>query len=154
MVRSLVLDANLLLLLIIGQLDGGLHLHKSKRLGAYNRADLHSLHCLIEKFDYLTITPYLAAEVSNLIDLKYELRQRAFTVAQIFFTQSQQANVVICEDAQHEAFIQYGITDVSLALLVRNHVVVTNDNRLLPVLYAVNPKNVLPFASVQAVLKS
>lgn len=151
--KSLVVDANLLLLLIIGNLDEGRHLHKSKRLSAYDRNDLKKLHRVIADFEKIIISPYLAAEISNLIDLKDTLRQRAFEVARIFFSQFEQASVSICQDAQHSAFIQYGITDASLALLAKDYIVITNDKRLLPALFAVNEKNVLPFEMVRASLR-
>ena len=151
--QSLVMDTNLLLLLIIGHIDEGRHLHKSKRLSAYDRQDLQKLHCVMAKFEKIIISPYLAAEVSNLIDLKDTLRQRAFEVARIFFSQFEQASVSVCQDAQHSAFIRYGMTDASLAVLAKDYMVITNDNRLLPVLFAVNAENVLPFETVRETLR-
>lgn len=153
MPQSLVIDANLLLLLIIGQIDEGQHLHKSNRLSAYDRKDLKKLRCVMAQFEKIIISPYLAAEVSNLIDLKDTLRQRAFQVARIFFSQFEQASVSVCQDAQHSAFIRYGITDASLAVLAKDYMIITNDNRLLPILFAVNSKNVLPFSTVREVVR-
>lgn len=150
--QSLVMDTNLLLLLIIGHIDEGRHLHKSKRLSAYDRKDLEKLHRVMAEFENIIISPYLAAEVSNLIDLTDTLRQRAFEVARIFFSRFEQVSVSVCQDAQHSAFIRYGITDASLAVLAKDYMIITNDNRLLPILFAVNAKNVLPFANVRETL--
>lgn len=145
MFKSLVIDANLLLLLVIGQLDEGRLISASKRLGAFNKKDFALLFEYASNFQKICITPYLVTEVSNLIDLVGDKYYQAYQVARTLFTEFVEIKVVLKQDIKLDAFLTHGITDASLVELVKEHVVVTNDKKMLPLLYATNADNVMPF---------
>ncbi|SUA59304.1 Uncharacterised protein [Oligella ureolytica] len=86
------------------------------------------------------------AEVSNLIDLKHDLYYRAYQTASGLFEQFTDVQVSTKQDSQLPAFITHGIADASLVELANNHFVLTNDNKLLPLLFDAEPDNIIPFA--------
>lgn len=151
MPKSLVVDANLLLLLVIGQLDDGRLISASKRLSAFSKKDFALLFEDASKFQKICITPYLATEVSNLIDLSGDKYYQAYKVAKALFAEFVEIKVVLKQDIKLDAFLTHGITDASLVELVKEHVVVTNDKRMLPLLYATNANNVMPFELLKSV---
>lgn len=146
--KGIILDANLLLLLVIGTLDGGRFINHSSRLNAYSKQDVKKLMQLIERFSPVYVTPYILTEVSNLIDLKREQYSRAFELAKVLMQGFEELPVTLKEDVRIPTFITHGITDASLVELAKQHFVVTNDKRLLPLLFNAAPNNIIPFAAV------
>ncbi|EED5477972.1 hypothetical protein UJ39_17095 [Salmonella enterica subsp. enterica serovar Tennessee] len=88
------------------------------------------------------ITPYIAAEVSNLIDLTGYVNELVMRQAAIVFEALGQINVSITDDTKG-MFPNFGITDNSLIELVKEHSVLTDDRRLAAHLFGVNWNNVL-----------
>lgn len=144
--KGLVIDTNLLLLFIIGFIDDGRFIKSSNRLSAYSKEDYKILLEIMSQFQTLYITPYIAAEVSNLIDLKHDLYYRAYQTASGLFEQFTDVQVSTKQDSQLPAFITHGIADASLVELAKDHFVLTNDNKLLPLLFDAEPDNIIPFA--------
>lgn len=142
--KNLVIDANLLLLLIIGALDDGIHISRSKRLNSFSLNDFDVLTTFLIGYR-VHITPYVAAEVSNLIDFRGELRDRTFAIARILLSKFNQIDTVISDDVSTRCFITHGITDASLVTLSENYKILTNDERMLIELYKVGGDNILPF---------
>lgn len=153
MQKSLVVDANLLLLLVIGSLDEGRLIKSSKRLKSFSKQDFSILVDYLTQFNSVLITPYLLTEVSNLIDLKDSKYFEAYEFARILFSGFKEVSVTLKNDIQLPAFITHGITDASLVKLVKYHTVLTNDNRMLSLLYDANPNNVMPFSLLQTAIK-
>ncbi|MYM88026.1 hypothetical protein GTP91_12660 [Rugamonas sp. FT82W] len=145
----LLIDTNLLLVMIIGAVDGGRYIEKSKRLGRFCVEDYDRLWELVAEYKEVWITPYIAAEVSNLIDLDRYAREKAFEIARGIFGIFNQAPTSISEDCKSEFFIDFGLTDSSIINLSRDFDILTNDQRLWGPLYAANPDSVIPYIPVK-----
>ncbi|WP_346840907.1 hypothetical protein RAL92_21810 [Metapseudomonas otitidis] len=143
-IKKLIIDTNLLLLLVIGGVDQGRYIGRSSRLNKFSERDYRIVLEYISDFQVF-ITPYIAAEVSNLIDLKGEAAQKAFEVARVFFGVFEQIDSVIKDDCSGVEFQRFGITDSSLVRLVKDYLVLTDDNRLTVPLYAECGENVIPY---------
>lgn len=61
MARKLIIDTNLLLLLVIGSLEGGRFIRVSKRLKKFADADYQKVLAIIAEHDEVHITPYTLA---------------------------------------------------------------------------------------------
>lgn len=95
----------------------------------------------------------MLTEVSNLIDLKGHKYYEAYELARVLFSDFKEIKVSLQADIQLPAFITHGIADASLIELVKQNIVLTNDNRMLPLLYNANQNNVMPFELLQATSK-
>ncbi len=91
------------------------------------------------------ITPYIATEVSNLIDLKGNLKDKAFEICREIFKNFKQVDIDIHSDISVDSFIYFGLTDASLVKLAPKYFILTADNRLLGELYKSCPENILPY---------
>jgi hypothetical protein len=71
MARTLVLDANLIVLLVVGLADEKL-VPQHKRTRAYSINDFRLLRKIISNFDEVTVLPNALSEASNLLDFEGE----------------------------------------------------------------------------------
>ncbi|WP_459623604.1 PIN domain-containing protein [Burkholderia sp. 3C] len=85
MAKRLIIDTNLLLLLVIGAVEEGRHIRNSKRLGAFSLRDYDNVVKIMSEYEMVFITPYIATEVSNLIDLDGYARNLAYDFARNMF---------------------------------------------------------------------
>lgn len=145
MSQKLIVDTNLLLLLIVGSLNEGRLISSSKRLNNFTKKDFLLLIEYMSAFKQILITPYILTELSNLIDLKGNNYFQAYKLARNIFSNFKEIKTSIKDDLKLPSFITHGITDASIINLVKHHVVLTNDNRMLPLLYEANENNVMPF---------
>lgn len=154
MKNSLIIDTNLLLLLVIGSVEGGRHIRNSKRLDAYTIDDYDIVVKIIGQYRKVFFTHYILTEISNLIDLEGEARITALEIARNLFNEFCQVNSNMKTDMSNNFFINYGITDCSIIELSKNHMILTNDNRLLEPLYLTCPKNIIPFEVARSIYGS
>lgn len=149
--KKYIIDSNLLVLFIIGSVDDGFYIKKSKRLTDFTKDDYEIVADIIQKeAKKVAITPYIAAEVSNLIDLTGYARNKAIEFARLIFSSFTQIQSSIEDDVQGETFLRFGITDNSLIQLVNDYIIFTNDKKLLPELEKMNNKNVLSLDILRA----
>jgi hypothetical protein len=141
----LLIDTNLLLVMVIGGVDDGRYIEKSKRLGQFCIEDYHRLWEFVAEYKEVWITPYIAAEVSNLIDLDSYAGGKAFEIARGIFSIFKQAHTLISEDSKNDFFINFGLTDSSIINLSKDFDILTNDHRMLTPLYAANPDRIIPY---------
>jgi rRNA-processing protein FCF1 len=149
--NKLIVDTNLLLLIVIGAIDDGKHIKNSKRLNNYNEKDYQTVLEFISHYDEVFITPYIATEVSNLIDLDRTVRDKVFEFAREFFKTLTHIASDINNDSIGDSFIKYGLTDNSLIRLVNDYHILTNDGRLCEYLVLINQKNVIPYSIAKKV---
>ncbi len=145
MSKNLIIDSNLMLLLVIGAVEGGRHIRNSKRLKAFNKSDYNRVLAIMACYDRVFVTPYIATEVSNLIDLNGYARLLAFEVARNLFSQFNKIDVDLDRDCKSDYFLKFGITDNSLINYASNYFILTNDHRLLGPLYKSNKDHVIPY---------
>lgn len=148
--RQLLIDTNLWLVMIIGAVDEGKYISKSKRLGSYCREDFEKLWEIFGTYDEVWITPYIAAEVSNLIDLDGEAGVKAYVIAKEIFSRLKQVESSIAKDCENEFYISFGLTDGSIIQLSEKLDVLTNDQRMLSPLFKTGGENVYPYFPVNS----
>lgn len=141
-IDSLILDTNLLLLFIVGGVDAGIHIGKSKRLKKYSLEDFEKVEFVVRYAKKVSVTPYIATEISNLIDMSGILHKMMMEEAQRVIQLFEPITVNLNNDIDGH-FVTFGITDNSLINLVEKYVVMTDDLRLASSLLYVNPDNVL-----------
>lgn len=146
----LLIDTNLLLVMIIGGVDEGRYIEKSKRLNNFCIEDYHQLWEFTSGYGEVWITPYIATEVSNLIDLDGFARTKAFEIARLLFGEFNQVEVSITKDCDGELFSEFGLTDNSIIHLAKNVDIFTSDLRMLTPLYESNPDRIVPYIPVKA----
>lgn len=148
--KKLIIDANLLLLYVIGLVDKGEHICKSNRLNKYSKEDFDILIRLLEPFSEVYVTPYIATEVSNLIDLKGNVGERVYEVYKILLNNLLlQADCNFKEDSNSKFFTRFGLTDSSLTILINDYFILTDDEPLCGILYQLKVDNVLHFQVVK-----
>lgn len=147
--KNLIIDTNLLLLLVIGAVEGGKHIKSSKRLKDFDEFDYQTVLGFMKGYKKVFITPYIATEVSNLIDLNRDAGKKAYEIARSLFKLFSHVDSKINDDALSETFLRYGLTDNSIIGLVKDYHILTNDNRLCEQLWAVNEHNVIPYATIK-----
>ncbi len=150
MQKNLIIDTNLLLLLVIGAVEEGRHIKNSKRLKAFSKQDYHNVLQIMANFDNVFITPYIATEVSNLIDLKGYVKELAYMVARELFANFKKIEVDIDKDCQSELFLRFGLTDNSIIQLASDFFILTNDHRMLEPLFTQNADNIIPYNLVNS----
>ena len=147
MIKKLIIDTNLLLLLVVGIIDEGNYIKRSTRLKDFNEDDFQRITTIIGFFNEVYITPYIATEVSNLIDLDGDVRDEIFIKFRLLVEELIKViNVDLINDMDGQTFLRYGLTDNSLISLVSNYFVLTNDSRLCSVLYDIKAENVLQYS--------
>lgn len=147
MAKRLIIDTNLLLLLVIGAVEGGRHIRNSDRLNAFTTLEYDNVLKIMSEYDDVFITPYIATEVSNLIDLDGHARTLAYEIAQNLFSKEfKKIEVDLAADCDSEFFERFGITDASLINLAPDYYILTCDHRLLEPLFASSPDTIIPFS--------
>ncbi|MGC9561915.1 hypothetical protein [Brachymonas sp. M4Q-1] len=143
--QRLLIDTNLWLVMIIGAVDEGRYIAKSKRLRSYSREDSDKLWEIFGSYKEVWITSYIAAEVSNLIDLDGEAGVKAYVIAKEVFSRLKQVESLIARDCETDFYISFGLTDSSIIQLSEKFDVLTNDTRMFGPLYKVGGENVIPY---------
>lgn len=121
--NSIIIDANLLVLLIIGLTDIS-YIAMHKRLGGYTKYDFLMLLEIIRDYQQIILTPNTLTEASNLVRHTTEPARSA--IMQVFSCFIADHNEVYCESkgaSKSELFIKLGLTDAmisDLALDQRN----------------------------------
>lgn len=149
MPKRLIIDTNLLLLVVIGAVEEGRHIRNSKRLNAYTIEDYDNILKIMRGFDEVFITPYIATEVSNLIDLSGHAKILAYEVARQLFSLFKKIHIDIDNDCESDLFLHFGITDNSLIELAPDYYILTNDHRMLEPLFKSSPNYIIPYRPQQ-----
>lgn len=145
MPKRLIIDTNLLLLLVIGMVEEGRHIRNSKRLKAFNTSDYDKVVKIMSGYDEVHITPYIATEISNLIDLDGHAKSLAYQAAKYLFSLFKKIDVDIDTDCESEYFLKFGITDSSIINLAPNYFILTCDHRMLEPLYKNSKDTIIPY---------
>ena len=138
--KSVLLDTNLLLVLLMGAFDPHL-LGSFKRVSGYRQGDYDLLVRFLRSFTVLLTTPHILTEVSNLAGhLPDGIKSDWFRSFGLFL-QSQSAVPALVESwtpagelAATPHFSAFGIADAGISALSNGALVVTEDHRLSGVL--------------------
>ncbi|WP_156474789.1 PIN domain-containing protein [Acetobacter cerevisiae] len=154
MSKYLIIDANLLLLLVIGSVGNGELIKKSNRLSKYKYEDFILIKLIMEEYkgygiEY-GISQYIATEVSNLIDIKDETgKENTFLSAKLFFSSFTQIDSIIKNDVSYNKFTKFGITDSFLCNSIKDNFILTHDTRLSPLLASIKYENLIDFTIIR-----
>ena len=112
------IDANLLVLLIVGNVNRDLIL-KHRRLRAYTIEDYNTLLDLLNSVEQVFVTPNTLTETSNLLGQHGEPeRSRLFERLYILIQESEEFVVASATAASNSEFKRLGLTDAALLELV------------------------------------
>jgi rRNA-processing protein FCF1 len=128
--HSVVVDANLLLLLVVG-LWNPRAIANQKRLSALTYDDFDLLRTFLGTFRKVVTTSYVLAEVSNLAGSASGLSRIAIfgQLAGTIETLDERS-LPAAELCTQPEFLAFGITDAALCRLCRTMLLVTEDGRL------------------------
>jgi len=128
--RTVVVDSNLLLLLVVGLWNPrAIAVHK--RLSAHTYADFLELSRFLSSFHTVVTTAHVLAEVSNLAGFATGATREAILLqlASVIKTLDERAIPATVVSSQPE-FKVFGITDAALSLLCADMLLLTEDGRL------------------------
>ena len=145
--KKLIIDTNLFLLLVIGGVQDGRQIKNSKRLKKFNKDDYNKILEIMALHDEYYITPYIATETSNLIDLTGNALTEAFMIARELFSLFKQIDSSITKDCKEDLFLKFGLTDNSLIGLASNYFILTDDHRMLIPLCLAGNENIIAYYS-------
>jgi hypothetical protein len=112
--RAIAIDANLLILLIVGLVDRAL-IAAHKRTRNFEAADFDLLLEVLGKYDQIVVTPNVLTEASNLVGQVAEPRKTAVMVqlATLVGTQREEYRAS-AEVVAHPDFVRLGLSDCAL----------------------------------------
>ena len=118
--KSLVIDTQLLVLLVVGMASPG-YIAKHKRLGAYTEKDFDLLIEVAGQFGQIVVTPNTMTEASNLLAQTGEAlagkHKKLFEAFRELVGNSHEDYIASSAAVGHNVFLRLGLTDA--ALLVR-----------------------------------
>lgn len=131
--RGLLIDSNLALLYLVGGYDlrliGDGKYHK---LSKYEANDYRILIWLKSLFRKAVTTPHVLTEVSNLAcDLPEQTKSVCLKKFHSTFIEIDELPIASMEAAKWQDFHFLGLTDSGLALVSKEHLIVTDDARLV-----------------------
>lgn len=137
---KILLDANLLVLLIVGRTNRNLIL-KHKRTKTFEEADYDLLVGILSRYDTIVVTPHILAEASNLVS---QIGEPAYSSIRPTFSDLVQNQEEIYlesrEGVKHPAFVRLGLTDASILQVIRSDIpLLTTDVGLYLEAAKVNP---------------
>lgn len=128
---GIVVDANLLLLHIVGSADVD-QIARFKRTRIFTDDDFLALQLILKRFEHIIVTPNLLTEVNSFLN-QLPMEQRAYYFA-AFALQIVSLEEVFLSSAtlsEKPEFVAFGLTDTGLSSLAgRDYLVLTTDGRL------------------------
>ncbi|MCS6759767.1 MAG: hypothetical protein MO852_13075 [Candidatus Devosia euplotis] len=125
---TVILDANLLLLLLVGETDRSL-IAKHRRLQAYQEVDFDWLRTILRAPCELLLCPNMISDTSNLVRYIYPVAaERVAATLALLLQQSTEKYVQSVLAAEESAYARLGVTDAVLIMLSKtNATLVTED---------------------------
>ena len=118
--KNVYLDANLLVLLVVGETDSKL-IAKHRRLREFDEEDYESLARLVSHVDQILVTPNTLTEASNLLAYHREPeKSRFFEVLRILIEEHKEIVVASRVASRNTEFTRLGLADAALLEVVSN----------------------------------
>ncbi len=142
--KPVLVDANLLLLMMIGSFDPAL-ITNFKRTSDYTIRDYEILVKFVGYFSGVVTTPHLLTEVSNLANSLPEwIKEPWSTHFQLQIPKLEERFQSSSNLSRESSFVRFGLADSALQYFASNSLVITNDRRIGGYLRAIG-KPVLVF---------
>ena len=111
---GLFIDANLLVLLVVGSVGRDL-IAKHRRLREYTAEDYEILVDVLGPVDRVLVTPNTLTETSNLLAQHADPeRSRFFDRLRVFIQETEEVVIASIQASSHSAFGRLGLTDAAL----------------------------------------
>jgi hypothetical protein len=148
--RELLIDTNLLLLYFVGARRPD-RIRSFNRTSSYSAEDFALLEKIIAEFKWMTTTPHILTEVSNLLGhfeepLRSDLRGALSRAIQGWKEAAKPSKTL----AKAPHFPRFGLTDTAIADLPRGSCLVLTDDRSLAGLLEAQGIAVIRFPDLQA----
>jgi hypothetical protein len=132
--RCAVVDANLLILLLVGQTLGAARVATNRRTRDFGPGSYTALLDLLSDFDTITVTPHSLAEVSNLLPVQESAEGERLQESLLILIGS----VIEVYDTAKRLVVEkeirwLGLSDVAQLLAVEKHGILLTANRKLHV---------------------
>jgi len=114
-VNSVLLDANLLCLLVVGLTDRAA-VAGHRRLSAFDVSDFDAVVEITDLFDDIILCPQVVAETSNLLRYDRDHRRYSEVLRRLVHSYEERSNPSR-KAVETPEFLQLGVTDAVLALL-------------------------------------
>ena len=149
--KGIFIDANLLVLLVVGATDQAL-ISKHRRLRRFMVEDYERLIELIRQAGQVFLTPNTLTEASNLLaQHPNPERSRFFAVLRRIIGKSEEIVVASKTASRNNAFVRLGLTDAALLEVVSEETpLVTVDLELFRAAFATGKVAALNFTHLQA----
>ena len=146
MAESYVIDSNLLILYVVGQVDRGL-IQRHRRVRHFRIEDFERLREMIGQVGTVYVTPNTLTETSNLLNIgRGPLRERLFGRLRDLIGQSVEVVVSSEDAAQRDEFTRLGLTDsVLLEAISPQRPLLTVDVELFQAAWSVKPNSAIHF---------
>jgi hypothetical protein len=130
MSRIIALDANLILLFVVGT-TGRHRIGQHKRLKSFVESDFDTLAEFISRFDELVALPNTLSEASNLLDWTAGDRSELWTTFSRFIVRVREIYVASSLCAVRPEFSRIGLADCAMIEAAKNDVfILTTDGEL------------------------
>lgn len=114
MLRGVFIDANLLILLVIGRVSTEL-IKEHRRLRGFSVTDYEMLVDFAARYEVIYVTPNTLVETSNLPTSHLRgFRHRFLDTLRIMIEQSREIIVTSADAASNEHYLDLGLTDAAL----------------------------------------
>ncbi len=123
--KDLLLDANLLLLFLVGRVEGSDGIKKCKRLNAYTESDYELIASLVSLSHSIITTPNILTEVSNLGQSVRHYEN--FTRELVKWSCEIKEEYIETRSLHGSKLVELGITDAGFLLLNSNVIILTAD---------------------------
>lgn len=127
--NGLLIDANLLVLLVVGTLDRD-RIIRHKRTNKYTEEDFQLLLDFIDRFKRIVTTPNILTEVSNLVEGDSYQGVSALTILQQFALFADELTVSSIEtmNSYQKSYLKFGLSDAVISSVAnQNFLVLTED---------------------------
>ena len=148
--RGVLVDANLLVLLVVGALDPAI-IPRHKRLRTFGPEDFERLRDLAANYQQVLVTPNTLTEASNLLAQHREPeRSLLLMTLRALIHESHEVVVTSANAADHPSFPRLGLTDAGLLGLVSQDTpLVTVDLDLYLAAAATDPLSAVNYRHIQ-----
>lgn len=148
--KSVLVDTNLLLLLLLGAFDPA-RIHKFKRTQQFSDQDFYLLVNFLNTFDKVLTTPHILTEVSNLGgQLGSDFKKAFFAVYAKSLQKLEEVFRASIEIVATDLFSNLGLTDAAIGLVCSDAMIVLTDDSVLAQTLATKGIRALPFDILRA----
>ena len=151
MLRGLFIDANLLILLVVGRVGSDL-IGEHRRLRGFSVADYELLVDFTADYDVIYVTPNTLAETSNLLASHLRThRHRFLGTLRALIEQSREIVIASADAAGNAHYLDLGLTDAALLEAVSSETpLLTADVKLFTVATADGVSRAMSFWDLRA----